>query len=280
QEGEVSGPVQTEFGFHLIKTLKVEHSAAPSFEQAQAGLRDELRQQRAEAAFVSKVEELADVSFSAADLVEPAQVMGLEIQSLPSFGREGDDSLLGSHPRVLEAAFSDDVLERGHNSAVIELSAQQAVVVRLREHLPSRQLELAEVRDQITAELERAKAAQQLKEKAEAIAAAERQGESQSVGWMIEEAVARSDQSLGAELVQELFRMPKPAEGAITVATLELADGSAAVLALTQVQEGDAAKLADNEATMIKAFLASRTGQYSYRAAIANRLQAAEVERL
>jgi len=271
--GQVSDPVRTEFGYHLIKVLSVEHSTPPSYDQARAGLLGELRQQRAEAAFVGKTEVLAD-------LQEPAQVMGLAVQTLAPFGRQGDDSALGSHPRVLEAAFSDDVLLHGHNSAVIEISPEQVVVIRVDQHLPSRLQDLAEVRDQITAELKRAKAAALVLEKADAIADASRKGEAQAVAWMTQSGVTRGDQSLAPELVQELFRMPKPESGAVSVRTLSLADGGAAVLQLTEVVDGAADALADNEAQMLKAFLASRIGQYSYRATVTNRLKAAEVERL
>jgi len=277
---EVSAPVRTDFGYHLIRLVNIEHSTVPSYEEARAGLLDELRQREAESRFVGKVEELADVSFSAADLKEPAEVLGLEIQTLAPFGREGGDSQVGSHPRVIEAAFSDDLLLQGHNSAVIELSPQQAVVIRVREHLPSRPQELAEVREQIVAELKQRKAAALVLERATAVAAAVRQGESGDGEWTTQATVQRGDQTLPPELLQALFRMPKPVGDAVSVKTVALRDGGAAVLVLDGVSDGTLESMDESEAQMLKAFLASRMGQYDYRSAVVNRRQAAEVERL
>ncbi|WP_210394880.1 SurA N-terminal domain-containing protein [Motiliproteus sediminis] len=279
-EGEVSSPVETDFGFHLIKLNSIVRSEAPTFEQARSGLEAELRNRKADDLFVAKIEELADVSFSAADLQEPAEALGLPVQTAEPIGRDGGSSLLASHPRVIDAAFSDDVLKHGHNSPVIELSPQRSVVIRLNEYRPSRQRPLDEVRDQVVAELKQQKASAEVRERAEAIAKQVSDGNESGLAWTTQERVQRGDQTLPAGVVRELFRMPKPEGDEPSVTIVELADGSAAVIKLTAVSDGDLASLSEQEARMLGGFLANRHGQYDYRGVVRHLRDSAEVERL
>jgi peptidyl-prolyl cis-trans isomerase D len=62
------------------------------------------------------------------------------------------DAVLGN-AKVLEAVYGDDVLKKKHNSEPVELSASNAVVLRVKQYQPQRQKPLAEVQAQVRAEL-------------------------------------------------------------------------------------------------------------------------------
>ena len=119
--GEVSQPVKTEFGVVLIRRDGSSEARIPSLEQMRASLVKELRDQAVAPIFVDKSQKLADISFEASDLAQPAEALGLTIEKTGLFGRNGGEGIAGN-PGVIAAAFSDDVQNLGANSDLIELS--------------------------------------------------------------------------------------------------------------------------------------------------------------
>src|SRR5690606_34265239 len=129
---------------------------------------------------------------------------------------------------VVEAAYSDDVLEGGSNSSVIELDPSTAVVVHVKEHLKPEQLKLEEVADSIREHLTTVRASEAAK------AAGERQSAELSAGdtaadqaqWAVTEAATRAQEGVDPVVLQALFRMPKPADdGKPTYTGVSLASG-------------------------------------------------------
>ncbi|MEH6823277.1 MAG: SurA N-terminal domain-containing protein [Motiliproteus sp.] len=280
QSGEVSGPVETDFGYHLIKLHSIDKGDPPSFDSVRGELEAAQRDQKSEARFVELSEELADLSFSASDLLEPSEQLQLAIKATQLFGREGGAEPLTADPRVLRAAYSDDVLNQGHNSELIELSRDRVVVIRLKQHNPAAAQVLADVRDQILAQLKQQKAEQLVQERAQIILA-----EAKGLGadallsapWQQQDNIARSASNLDPQQVAALFKMPKPAAGGVSWTLAKLADGSAAVMGLTAVNPG-----AEPEPEALQAmsgYLANRNGQSDYASLIRSLKSSAEVER-
>ncbi|MGE4534382.1 SurA N-terminal domain-containing protein [Halomonas sp.] len=234
-EGEVSGIVETDNGLHLLKVTGLERE---SF----AEMRDELRRQLARDAvsdaFNNKVQQLIDESFSADDLASVAEDLGLELQTSDWVSREGAEGVL-SEPGVMSQAFSDDVLGEGYNSEVIELDSDRRLVLRVAEHREATTLPLAEVRDEVRAEVEAELRREALLARADELVAALRDGESVELDWQQAEAVSRQQsQGLSRTLVDAAFRLPAP-EGE-TPTYGRVADGDRAVIiALESVGEGE-----------------------------------------
>ncbi|MFT6915869.1 MAG: peptidyl-prolyl cis-trans isomerase D [Motiliproteus sp.] len=265
QVGEVSEPVETEFGYHLIKLNRIDKSAAPDFDSVRVELETAQREQKSEALFVELSEALADLSFSASDLQEPSEQLDLPISHTALMGREGGEDAFSADPRVLKAAFAEDVLSNGHNSELIELSRDQVVVIRLRQHLPASAQSLAEVREQILGQLKQQKAEQQVQARAE-ILLAEAKGLSQAQlevsPWLQQDGVSRSDAVLDPLQIRALFKMVKPAAGQLSWAQVTLSDGSAAVMGVTAVYPG--AELEPQALQAMTGYLANRNGQSDY----------------
>ncbi len=283
-EGQISQPVRTEFGYHLIKLNAIERPQPPSFEQARERLAEEQRLQRAEALFVEQTEELDDLRFSSSDLQEASEVLGLEIKSTGFFGRDGGETPLTQSPRLLAAAFSNDVLSGAENSAPIELGADRVVVVHLKEHRPERTLELDEVRPRIVAELKRQQASAQVMSEAQSLLQkAQQQGLDAVAGdgnsWQAFNDIGRASPEVTQEVKSALFKMPKPADGEVAFSLVELADGSAAVLALERVGSG-AESLDEQQRKGLSDFLANRLGQTDYRDQLNNLKASADIQRL
>ena len=148
---QVSGPVLTDAGTHLITVTDRRSSEPPSFVEMRSELEANLSQADAQRRLVSQVEALKDLTYTATDLREPAQTLGLEVIRSAPITRRGGNGVLGDD-RVITAAFSDLVIEEGW-SEVIEVSENEFVALKLVEHQPSAPQSVDQVSDRIVSVL-------------------------------------------------------------------------------------------------------------------------------
>ncbi|MCO6057411.1 SurA N-terminal domain-containing protein [Pseudomonas sp. MOB-449] len=269
KQGEVSAPVRTQYGWHLIKLLGVQAPEVPSFESLKPKLEHDIKAQQVEQRFVEVSKELEDAAFEASDLAQPAQELNLEVKTSAPFGREGGEGLT-SNRQVLQAAYSPEVLEDGANSSAIELDPDTVVVLRVKEHRKPEQLGLEKVSDSIRQHLLSQKASEAAKTKGDVLMASLREGKTpveqaqDGQSWQVVEAATRSQEGVDPVLLQALFRMPKPAAADKPEFTgVKLNNGDYVVIRLNGVNLADA-KLSEQEKAMYSRFLASRSGQQDF----------------
>ncbi|NAW34788.1 SurA N-terminal domain-containing protein [Halomonas alimentaria] len=234
-EGEVSEIVETDNGLHLLTVTALERE---SFESRRDELRRELALSRVSGEFNDRAQQLIDESFAADDLQGVAEDLGLELQTSDWVSRDDAEGVL-SEPGVMSQAFSADVLEEGYNSEVIELDNDRRMVLRVAEHREATTLPLAEVRDEVAAEVEREMRRDALRARADELVAALRDGDSVDLDWQQAEEVSRQQsQGLSRTLVDAAFRVPAPEGDAPTYGAV--VDGDRAVIiALQSVGEGE-----------------------------------------
>jgi peptidyl-prolyl cis-trans isomerase D len=152
-QGEIRGPIKTQFGYHVLRLDEIETGHLKSFEEARAELEAEFRKDRAQAILSDESQKLDEQSFAAlTELTSVAKALELPIKRVDGFTREGGGEL-GADPEIIKAAFSEDVLERGQNSPIIAAGDDRAIVLRAVNHKPAEPRPLAEVRPQIEAQI-------------------------------------------------------------------------------------------------------------------------------
>lgn len=267
---QVSAPVRTTFGWHLIKLLGVEAPQVPSFASLKDKLTRELKTQQVEQRFVDASKQLEDAAFEASDLAQPASDLKLTVHTSAPFGREGGEGVAANRA-VVAAAFSPEVLDEGANSSAIELDPETIIVLRAKEHLKPAQLPLESVSAAIRAQMTKERASAAAKAHADELIASLRDGKTpldqpiDGQAWKVTEAATRSQESVDPTVLQALFRMPKPAsKDKPTFTTVTLADGSLMIVRLNGVNE--AAAPTDEEKAQYRRFLASRIGQQDFAA--------------
>ena len=270
KQDQVSTPVRSTFGWHLIKLLGVEAPQVPTFASLKDKLTRELKAQQVEQRFVEATKQLEDAAFEASDLAQPASDLKLTVHTSAPFGREGGDGVAANRA-VVTAAFSPGVLDEGANSTAIELDPETIIVLRAKEHRKPAQLPLESVAAAIRTQMAKERASAAAKTHADELIASLRDGKTplnqpvDGQAWKVTEAATRSQEAIDPAVLQALFRMPKPAvKDKPTFTTVTLADGSLAIVRLNGVNE--AAAPSEEEKAQYRRFLASRVGQQDFAA--------------
>jgi peptidyl-prolyl cis-trans isomerase D len=242
KEGEIRGPVKTQFGYHILKLDGIQPVSVKTFEQAKSELEAEYRRNEAERLFNNAQDQLADAALqNTTDIDVVARKAGLTVHDIPNFSRVDGGGDLGNSAPVIEAAFSQDVLD-GRLSPIVEVEKGRGVVVRATDHKLPQQKPLEAVRTEVIAawkkqrgtELAAAAAADAVKR----LSAGEAWDVvAKSLGATPEPAkfVARIDQAVPIEIRREAFEAPRPS-GKPVYETLA-SGGDADVIAITAVRE-------------------------------------------
>ena len=244
---EIRGPVKTQFGYHVLKLVGIQPASVKTFEQSKAELETEYRRNEAERLFNNAQDQLADAALqNATDIDSVARKAGLTVLEIPVFSRVDGGGALGKVPAVIEAAFSQDVLD-GRLSPIIEVEKGRGVVLRATDHKLPQQKPLDAVRPELTAawkkqrgvELAAFAAADVVKrlnsgETWDAVVKSDATDETGTPAPL--KFVSRSDQAVPMEVRAAAFGQPKPADKPIYSDT-RLANGDAVVVALNAVRE-------------------------------------------
>jgi peptidyl-prolyl cis-trans isomerase D len=242
QAGEISEPVRSSFGFHVIKLEAIKAGSVKPFDTAKAEIELAYRKSEGESLYFELAEQLADISYEDPTTLEPAaQGLGLEIVQSDWISRESAGGVLAT-PKVLNAAFSEDVLDERYNSELIEIDQDSALVLRVEEHEEATTQPLAEVKERIAETLRRENAENQAQAEADKLLQEIGNGASlsQVAGDLVVTGplkLGRDDRSVPVELMGAVFSSAKPAEGGVTSETVRLANGDVALFSLQAVDE-------------------------------------------
>jgi len=256
--GEISAPVRTEFGWHVIKLDGVEAGEVRSFEEVRGEIEPEYRRSESERLFGDLQDQLDTDAFEAGgDLQRVAEGLALEIRTQDGFTRAGGGPL-GNSTALVNAVFEPDVLS-GSQLRTIELEPGRVVAIKVVAHDPPREKPLDEVRGEVVAALAVESARQATAARAAALAEELRGGGSWATTakpWIPAEAtdptsatlrfVHRGEAAVPAEITAAAFKAGQPA-GQPLYGTTTLASGDTAVWTVTYVKPGSPATLSPAE---------------------------------
>ena len=214
QEGDLSGLVKSEFGYHIIKLNKIQAGTVKSFDSVKSELTQLYTESQAQKDLYNLTEQLANLAYEA-NLEEVSSQMSLKINTSDFFDR--DSTKLDA--KIVAAAFSDVVLNKGENSEVLELDKNRFVVIHLKQKLPQRQKTFKEVKGEINTHLTRLLAKTFVDNIATQIATSSKVGDLKAVdqlmsknslkweaiGW-----VKRDTTKADTSIVNKVFALPKP----------------------------------------------------------------------
>lgn len=262
--GDVSAVVKTPFGYHLIKLLAIKKAAVPDLASLKPQLENEVRQAQADELYSQAVEKLDSTVYESSDLQEPAKSLQLAINHSAFFDHKGGEGIIADR-KVIESAFSDDLVKEHKNSTAISLRDGSTVWLRVAEYQPARKLPLLEVMPIIQAKLRQEKALALAYADANKLVAVSKTQDlstaAKSAGFALQEQLGvtrRSTNLPSPELVREAFRAPYPVNGKPQAQAYKLAN-AAAVVAVVAVKVG--APLTATERATTLGLLVENRGQ-------------------
>jgi len=284
QLNEVSEPVKSAFGYHLIKVTELVPGEVKPFDAVKKELTVAYQRVAAESAFYEAGETLTELSYENPDSLQAvSDALGLKVVKTALFSRnanttDSDRPEILSQKAVIDAAFSEDVL-KGENSPVIELADDKLIVLRVVEHQPAEIKALKSVKPLIVAKLLNDQARKLTAEKAEKIKNAVEGGEvladvAKQYALKIEKlsAVTRSNGDLPWQINQAIFKAAKPVDDKPVIVLVNDADGSQTIISVLAVSEGVMTASDKAKKELAESNLANAFGQAEYNAAL-NSLQ-------
>ena len=283
--GEISAPVKTEFGYHIIQLQELRAGARKSFEDVRDELLREATARGSQDQFYALTEKMDDAALESPGSLAPvALAADRPVQRIETFTRAGEGPFAGNR-RVIDAAFSAALLEDGENSALIEAAEGHAVILRVAQHRPVKLRPFAEVRAEVEAGYRRGRAAELVKERGEALLEKARGGADFSLaaaeaGATLvapSQVLARGATEAPADLVARIFRTTRPAPGKSTYDGLSLADDRYAAFRLEEVVPGDPAAIPREQRDARKGLLGRQTAVSEVTGLAAELREAADV---
>lgn len=151
KSGDISGVVESDFGFHIIQLTDIRSPKQRSFEDMRAQLEVELKKQLAPAKFAEAADAFTNGVYEQADSLKPlADRLKLSVQaaSLSRTPAPGAKGIL-ANARFLNAVFSSDSIEKKRNTEAVETAPNQLVSGRITQYTAAHTLAFAEVKDQV-----------------------------------------------------------------------------------------------------------------------------------
>ena len=212
--GDLSEPVVTQFGVHLIKLVDIRTQDIPTYEELKPRLEQDLRLAEAQTDFVAAGEELANSAFSADTLKEVADELSLELVTSELFTRDGGADQVTSNPQVIGQVFAQDFIEEGRASDLIELSDEQSLVIRVVDHVIPETLPLDQVKDQVVSALTNKLAQQKARDMADTLLGHLRAGSDldafegkSGLTWSSIQGATRIDANVNASINNKAFTL-------------------------------------------------------------------------
>jgi peptidyl-prolyl cis-trans isomerase D len=277
--GEVSKPVKSKFGYHLITVTELVPGNVKTFDSVKGDVTKAYQKSQAENAFIEAGEKLTEMSYEHPDSLQTAaDALGVAVKKSALFTKEKGEGV-ASDEKIRSAAFSEEILQ-GNNSTPIEQGVDRLVVVRLLEHKSAAKRELNEVTKDVAAVLVKEKAQQLAVQKANEIKVRLEAGESvsgEAASKKLEiktfKGLVRGKNKLPESLNEAIFKAAKPVGGKPSVFITALPSGEQIVVSLSKVTPGIMSEDDKKQLELAKKNIANAFGQTEFNQVL-NSLQA------
>ncbi|MDO5611539.1 MAG: peptidyl-prolyl cis-trans isomerase, partial [Pseudomonadota bacterium] len=275
EDGAVSAPIKTDFGWHIIQLRGVRAGTLQPFEAVRDQLLAEAEASGRERAYNDLLGQLVDgLMKNPSGFAEVAAAHGLQVKTIGPVPKGGGDGI-AAHPAVQREAFSELRIGDSGVSDPINISADHSVLLRVTGHTAEAAKPLAEVRDQVVGDIRRDRAGKQAEQTAAELVAAVKKGESlESLGKARDLRVdhvpqlPRNAQMPSAEAIKAIFQAPRPAEGQHSAGQFKLPDGSWLAYEVIAVNSGKLDEIPQDQRAEMRRQLALANGDQAGKAYI------------
>lgn len=209
KEGEVSGVVQSDFGFHIIKLTGVKAEKVRAFDEVKGEIAAELKRTEAAKKFAELVEGFSNTVYEQADSLKPAaDKFKLAVNTTDWVARSGKAAAPFDNEKLLGELFSDDAVKNKRNTNAVDVGNGMLVAARVAEFKAASLRAFEEVKPAIEKGLEIDEAVKLAEKDGEAKLAQLTKGESVELQWSPARTVQRTMQGVPPEIMRAVYRAP------------------------------------------------------------------------
>ncbi|MEL0030557.1 MAG: SurA N-terminal domain-containing protein, partial [Betaproteobacteria bacterium] len=149
--GEIQGPIETQYGFHIIRLDEIKPLLTTPFDEVKEQLEKDIKQSKVEEAYIKASQTFSDLVYTEFDSLQPvADELKLTIQTSDWVSRDsaGFNTLLDK-PELLQAIFSAEALDEKRNTQAFEVQPKTLVAARVVEHALETDMAYEDVSEEI-----------------------------------------------------------------------------------------------------------------------------------
>ncbi len=289
KNGDISTPVYVAGqGYEILKVINMRSAIILPFSSVKKKVFQAYKQRQAERQFADMSDQLSNITYESPNSLQPAaKKLGLTIQTTPMFTKSGKKvQKILQNPKVIEMAFSDEVVSQNDNSDPVNLNDNVMLVLRAKKYVPAKVKPLSEVSAVIEKKLKSGEATKQAQARGKQILAALDGGLSQRAAaskyrfsWKLANNAGRNSRSINMGILMLAFKSPVPSKTMMKVNTGDsLGNGNFAVISLSRVIPGST-NLSRVQKTIYGKGTENAFGQLEYMAYVNGLMKKAKIKK-
>jgi peptidyl-prolyl cis-trans isomerase D len=207
--GEISAPVESRLGYHIIRLTAVRPGQSKSLDEVRGQIEQELKKQLAARRFAELADGFSNMAYEQSESLKPvADLIKTAPQVSGWMTRLRAAEPLLNNPRLLAAVFADEVLRNKRNTEAIEVAPGTLVAARVVEHKPESVQPFEAVRAALEKRLALRAASRLAVEEGRRLLGELNQGKSVQIAWSAPQIASRAEfRNIPEPVLRQAFRL-------------------------------------------------------------------------
>ena len=209
QTGDIVGPIESAFGFHVIRLTGVRPEKVKPFDEVKAQIEQDLKRQKATKQYAEAAEKFQNLVYENADKLQPAaDALQLKVVQSGMLTRAQVQALAQKSQKFAQSVFSPESLSSKRNTEAIEIAPNTLMAARVIEHKPAAPRPFEEVKNEIFVQLQKKGASELAAKDGQAALADLQAGKTVPLAWDKPREFSRQQRQPGItdEAVTRIFR--------------------------------------------------------------------------